>query len=215
MRKGLYVLAVLLVLLLLGVGSCRKAGTWLVRNDGVVQADAMIVLMGSMTERAVHAADLYRENVAGKIWVVEAAMDNDRLLERRGIRALSSSQRARFNLIALEIPEDSILILPGEATSTKMEAQITRDYLLKHAGNDTLVLVTSSYHTQRSYMLFHAALKSMDEPIVLYCSPSSYSKFDAEKWWTHKQDIEHVMMEYLKLANFYLFERRELRKTGR
>ena len=208
-------MGVLLVILLLGVGSCRKAGTWLVRNDGPVQADAMLVLMGSMTERAVHAADLYREKAAGKILVVEAAMEDERILERRGVRIMSSSMRARYNLIALEIPEDSILILPGEATSTKMEAQITRDYLLSHTGIDTLILVTSSYHTQRTYKLFKAALKSVDEPVVLYCSPSSYSKFDAKKWWTHRQDIEHVLMEYLKLANFYLFERRELRQSGR
>ena len=208
-------MGVLLVILLLGVGSCRKAGTWLVRNDEPVQADAMIVLMGSMTERAVHAADLYRENVAEKILVVEAAMDNDRILHRRGIQSLTSSQRARVYLIALEIPEDSILILPGEAGSTKMEAQITRDYMLSHTDVDTLVLVTSSYHTQRAYKLFHAALKSMDKPVVLYCSPSSYSRFHADRWWRHRQDIEHVLMEYLKLANFYLFERREMRKEDR
>jgi uncharacterized SAM-binding protein YcdF (DUF218 family) len=215
MRKGIYILGVLLVLILLGVGSCRKAGTWLVRNDAPVQADAMVVLMGSMTERAVHAADLYREKVAEKIWVVEAAMDNYRLLERRGIRAMSSSERARFNLIALEIPEDSILILPGEAASTKMEAQITRDYLLSHTDIDTLVLVTSSYHTQRAYKLFHTAMKSMDVPVVLYCSPSTYSRFNADRWWRRRQDIEYVLMEYLKLANFYLFEKRELRKSAR
>ena len=204
-----------MVLLLLGVGSCRKAGTWLVRNDNPVHADAMIVLMGSMTERAVHAADLYHEKVTGKILVVEAAMEDERILERRGVRIMSSSMRARYHLIALEIPEDSILILPGEATSTKMEAQITRDYLLSHTGIDTLILVTSSYHTQRAYKLFNFALKSVDEPIVLYCSPSSYSRFHAEKWWTYRQDIEHVLMEYLKLANFYLFERRELRRADR
>jgi len=128
---------------------------------------------------------------------------------------MSSSNRARYALIGLGVPEDSIVVLSGAATSTSMEAEITREYLLTQNGIDTLLLVTSTYHTRRAFKIFEAAFKPIEEPLTLYCSQSSYSRFSAEKWWRHRHDIEHVMMEYLKLANFYLFEKRDLRKGNR
>ncbi|MCK4880427.1 MAG: hypothetical protein KAS82_07200, partial [Bacteroidales bacterium] len=90
---------------------------------------------------------------------------------------------------------------------------ITRDYLVTQTGIDTLLLVSSAEHTRRAFKIFKAAFTPFEEPVALYCIPSSYSKFHAEKWWRHRNDMEEVFMEYLKLTNFYLFERRELRKV--
>ena len=213
MRAWIYKLGAVLLILLLAVGSCRKAGARLVKADHPEHADAMIMLMGSITDRLLQTADLYHEKVAGKVWIVEAGMDADSIMEERGVQIISNSMRARYALIDLGIPADSIVILPGGATSTRMEAGITRDYLVTQTGIDTLLLVSSASHTRRAFRIFEAAFTPLEEPVALYCSPSSYSNFHAKKWWRHRNDIEDVLIEYLKLANFYLFERGELRRV--
>ena len=94
-----------------------------------------------------------------------------------------------------------------------MEAEVVRDYLATRANINTLLLVTSSQHTRRAFKLFKAAFRSIPEPPDLYCSPSSYTNFNAEKWWRNKNDIQKVVEEYMKLTNFVLFEKRELKKS--
>ena len=61
-------------------------------------------------------------------------------------------------------------------------------------------------------MIFHRALKITAEPVHVYCSPSKYTGFDAKKWWSNKEGIQRVIMEYIKLINFWDFDKWELRK---
>jgi uncharacterized SAM-binding protein YcdF (DUF218 family) len=211
MRKRIYILAVLTVILVLAVGSCRKAGTWLVKADNPPHADVMVMLTGSISDRVLQTTDLYNEGVAARVWIVEAAMGVSKALEERGVKLISNSTQAKNALISLGIPADSILILPGDAASTRMEAEIVRSYLPTQSGINTLLLVSSSDHTRRAYKIFNAAFKNLEEAPVVYCSPSKYTKLDAEKWWRSKEDIQEVVEEYLKLTKFVLFERRALR----
>ncbi len=206
------------MILILAVGSCRKAGTWLVREDGPAHADVMVMLMGNIaSDRILQIADLYQENVAGEVLIVEEGSGAMGILEERGVHLISSTEQVHNALVSLGVPADSIVILPGGATSTQMEVEIIRDFLATQTGAaqtriDTLLVVSSSPHTRRAYQIFRAAFKSLEHPVVVFCSPSPYTKFNAEKWWRDKDDIQDVIMEYLKMANFVLFEKRELRK---
>jgi len=213
MRSRIIKLGILLVIVLLAVGGCRKAGRWLVKNDNPGHADVMVLLMGSISDRVLQTADLYAEGVAGKVWIVEAAMGASRALEERGVQLISNTTQVKNALVSLGIPADSIVILPGDATSTRMEAGIVRDYLDTRTGIHSILLVTASLHTRRAFKLFRAAFHSLPEPPQLYCSPSSYTNFNAEKWWRNKEDIQSVVLEYMKLTDFVLFERRALRKN--
>ena len=213
MRSRIIKLGVLLVIVLLAVGSCRKAGTWLVKTDSPGHTDVMVMLTGSIPDRVLQTADLYADGVAGKVWIVEEAMGAFSELEERGVQIISNTTQSKNALISLGIPADSIVILPGGATSTRMEAEVVRDYLANRAGINSLLLVTSSQHTRRAFKLFRAAFHSIPEPPDLYCSPSSYTNFNAEKWWRNKNDIQKVVEEYMKLTNFVLFEKRELKKS--
>ncbi len=213
-----YTVVALILILLLAVGSCRKAGSWLVKADETPHADVMVLLMGSISERVLQTADLYSEEVAGKVWIVEEGMGAIQTLEERGVMLIRNSTQASNALTALGVPSDSILILPGDASSSRMEAEIVRDFLITlsdtdtNGGLDTLLLVSSSWHTRRAFKIFRAALHPLDESPVVRCSPNPYTSFDPDKWWKSKNDIQKVVTEYLKLANFVLFERRELRR---
>jgi len=212
MRRRIYIVAVVTVILVLAVGSCRKAGTWLVKDDQVHHADVMVLLTGSISDRVLQTADLFSEGVADRVWIVEEAMGANRILEERGVVLISNSTQVKNALISLGIPADNIEILPGDANSTRMEAEIVRSYLRTRSGLDKLLLVTSADHTRRANKIFKAAFKNMEEPPELYSSASKYTSFHPEKWWRDKEDIQDVVREYMKLLNFALFEKRELRK---
>ena len=211
----------MIVLLVLAVGSCRKAGSWLVKSDEIQHADAMIMLMGGISDRVLQIADLYQQDVAGEVWIVEEGSGAMSMLEERGVHIISTTQQVYGALRDLGIAEESIVILPGGATSTQMEAEITRDYLATLAGVgqvasglsgiDTLLVVSSASHTRRAHQIFSAAVKTLDQPVVICCSPSPYTEFNAQKWWKDRDDIQDVFFEYVKMANFLLFEKRDLK----
>ncbi len=108
------------MLLMLGVGSCRKLGTWLVKSDAPEHADAMVLLMGSFSERVLQTADLYQAQVSGKVWIVEEGMGAYRILEEKGVQVITNSTQARNALVTLGIPADSIMILPPPASKPKL-----------------------------------------------------------------------------------------------
>jgi uncharacterized SAM-binding protein YcdF (DUF218 family) len=211
-KRRIYILGIVVLILLLAVGSCRKAGTRLVKENTPEHADAMVMLMGSTAVRTLHTADLYTQDISTKVWIVESSMGTYKALEDRGVYLISRTTQANNALIGLGVPADSILILPGDAESTMMEAQIVRKHLETQTGIDTLLLVSSSEHTRRAYKIFKAANSSLDKAPVLCCSPSTYTDFNAEQWWRSKEDIQKVLEEYLKLLNFALFERGKLRR---
>lgn len=211
MKSAIIKIGILLVILLLAVGAFRKAGVWLVKEDMPQRADVMVMLMGSIPDRVLQTADLYNSQVAGRVWIVEPDRKTTWILEERGVFLPSNSSQVHDALVILGIPSDSILIIDGDATSTQGEAEFVRDQLLTHRGCDTLLLVSSSSHTRRAYKIFEAALKPLEEPISLYCCPSSYTTFTPRGWWKSKDDIQDVLMEYMKFTNFVLFEKRRLK----
>jgi uncharacterized SAM-binding protein YcdF (DUF218 family) len=203
-------IAVLLFLLIiLYTASCRKAGEWLIRNDEIVKADAIVMLMGSISDRVIQVADLYRQKLADKVLIVEENKGAYRALEAHGVHLIGTTEQVHDAMVALGVPADSIVILPGEANSTRMEASIIGKYLSDKPQIDTLILVSSSFHTQRAFMTFKSVFINKKVKVKILTSPSVYTNYDGKKWWRSKAGIQTVLMEYLKMANFILFERRK------
>ena len=46
----------------------------------------------------------------------------------------------------------------------------------------------------------------LDREIDIYSSPSKYDSFNVNQWWRNREDFEFVVLEYLKLANYYFRE---------
>jgi uncharacterized SAM-binding protein YcdF (DUF218 family) len=210
-RVIIYFSGIILIISLVYITLCHKAGIWLVKKDKPVHANAMVMLMGSIADRVLQVTDLYRQGLAGKVIIVEENMDAYKTLEARGIHIISDAEKVCAALVALEIPSDSIILLPGNATSTQMEAIIIRNYLADKSGIDTLILVSSAPHTRRASMIFKYAFRKAGKQEYILCSPSAYTNFDAEKWWRSKEGMQTVLMEYLKIANFLFFDRKVLK----
>jgi len=188
------------------IGSCRKTGLWLVREDVPMHADAMILLMGPFPERVLQVADLYHEGITDNLIIVYESMGAYQALEERGATIIRTTEQARDAAVALGVPDSCITMLPGDARSTLDEALAVSDYLAMQPGPDTLILVSSPAHMRRAYMIFKTVLKRADLNTYVGCSPSKYSSFNPDRWWRRKEDIQSVLSEWIKILNFKIIE---------
>lgn len=188
----------------------RFAGTWLVRKDVPVKADVMVMLMGSIPDRVLEASDLYRAGYAKKIILVEENMGSYRKLEERGAKILSNTTQCFNALVKLGVQTNDITILPGDAQSTQAEAIIVRDFLKGRQETERLILVTSPGHTRRSWIIFSQAFRKSGMKTRIIAVPSKYNAFSGHGWWKHKETIQTVTQEYIKLFSYFVFERRRL-----
>ena len=209
-RRSTLFLVFLLVLAIAYIGGCRRAGTWLAKEDVPDHADAIILLVGNFPERVLQVYDTWESGQADRIIIVEEGMGAFAALESRGASIVSNSEQAVGSLVSLGIPRDSIILLPGNARSTLDEAYAVGKYLAGNNEADTLILVSSPAHMRRAHMIFSWTLRAMDKPVVIGCKPSSYSSFNGVNWWRRKEDIQTVFAEYIKIASFMLIEKHKI-----
>jgi uncharacterized SAM-binding protein YcdF (DUF218 family) len=188
-----------------------NAGTWLVKSDPPVHADAMVMLMGGIPpDRLLQAANNYNKGLAGRLIIVEENRGRYSELEARGAHFISNTEQAAAAAPSLGIPAGSVTILPGDARSTQDEALIVRSYLQSNPAIDTITLITNSAHSRRAAIIFKSAFRKAGLPVIVFTSANNYSNFNGKGWWKHKETIEPVLSEYMKLLNFWLFDQKKL-----
>ena len=184
-----------------------NAGTFLVRRDKLVKGDAMLILMGSISDRVLEAADLYQAGMAPKLLIVEENMGPIKLLQERGATLISNTGQCGRIATELGIPANNISIIPGGANSTKMEARLVCEYIRQFGGIDTLLIVTSPAHTRRAGMIFSNAFKRHGLSVTVITCPSKYSSYDGKSWYMKREEVQDVIFEYIKLFTFVTIER--------
>ena len=142
-RRSAIFLVLLLILAIAYIGGCRRAGVWLAKEDMPSHADAIILLMGNFPERVLQVYDTWESGQADSVIIVEESMGAFSALESRGASIVSNSEQAAGSLVALGIPRDNIVLLPGNARSTLDEAYAVRKFLPGNSETDTLILVSS------------------------------------------------------------------------
>ena len=180
------------------------AGRVLVRSDPLpAHADAIVVLAGSISDRVVEAADLYRAGVAPRVVVTrERVPRGDWALRARGVRLPESSEQMVAALEALGVPRGAIEVIPRRATSTDSEARTIARWACARVRS--VVLVTSRYHSRRARMILRQA---MAPEIAIAVRPSRHDPFDPGRWWRDRRDAKVVLSELEKLAHYWLRER--------
>ena len=185
-------------------------GRLLVIKDELQESDMIVVLMGSFPDRIhriLQAVDIYNERYSDKLVLVNSyRVDNDIFVERGIEIPPGDAQLSKMAAIDLGVLEENILILEGSAKSTQDEALIIREYIRNNRTIESIILVTSKYHSGRAKKIFRKTLSHLDREISIYSSPSKYDPFNVNQWWKDREDIKHVVLEYLKLANFYFRE---------
>ncbi|HZP42469.1 MAG TPA: YdcF family protein [Candidatus Binatia bacterium] len=199
MRRSLAVAAVAAV-----AAAFVFAGRVLVVADPLPpSADAIVILAGSIADRTLEAADLYRAGVAPRVLVTRERLPRgEAALRARGI-ALPPADRQTIDVLEqLGVPPSAIRLLRRRNTSTESEARtIARDACTHRYRR--LVVVTSRPHTRRARLILRRALGPR---VAVAVRPSRYDPFSARRWWRVRRDAKLVLSEYQKLANFWLFE---------
>jgi uncharacterized SAM-binding protein YcdF (DUF218 family) len=180
----------------ISVWALRQAGGWLVVQDPLAPAHAIVVLSGGMPYRAREAARVYQENLAVEIWVSQPLSPRAEL-GKLGIAFVDESFYSEKVLIALGVPADAIHVMHIDAANTEEEiSEIARRCRQDNAHR--VMIVTSKAHTRRVRFIWHRVVGADPEAVVRYVADDS---FDPAHWWRTTGDALEVVREFLGLAN--------------
>ena len=202
-RLGLRVgVLVLLLAILAALAACPYAGRYLIVDQPLQKADAIVVLAGSEVDRWLEAADLYREGLAPVILMSPGYVDplGDEL-RARGIRLPRAIDLHKDALMQLGVPAAGIEIMPLGYDNTADEAAGVR-LIAQPRGWKRLIIVTSKYHTRRARFAFERELRGT--AIEVQVRGSRYDRSQPVGWWRHRADLRFVISELQKLAAYWL-----------
>jgi uncharacterized SAM-binding protein YcdF (DUF218 family) len=197
------VLAFFLILFFSHEYLLRKAGRFLVLDQSPRKADAIVILNGRPTERCLAAVDLYNKDFAKLIVLAslqkQPGTDEFRKRVGRDFKGKTFTHRA---LEAMGIPENDLKFIGDGVAGTYDEAKATRKFL-KENGYQSILLVTSKWHSRRTFLTFKSVFKNENGICITSC-PSIYDTFDPDAWWKNESDAELVFGEYVKLVYYIL-----------
>jgi uncharacterized SAM-binding protein YcdF (DUF218 family) len=171
-------------------------GRWLVVEDPLVKAHAIVVLSGAMPLRAVEAAKLYREGYAPEIWLTHSAEPGE-TLEEMGISFAGEDHYNKLVLIHEGVPPEAIHLLDPPIVNTVDEIKAAAAALAREKG-EAVIIVTTKAHTRRVRLLWRRLAAGPGRAIVRAASGDS---FDPRHWWRSTSGALDVVREALGLLN--------------
>jgi uncharacterized SAM-binding protein YcdF (DUF218 family) len=165
----------------------QRVGAFLVVDDALRPADAVVVLSGDASRsRLDEAIRVVRLGAAD--WVIaltatppdfyNEATAIRRYVERRGV-------------------DPGRVVVAGEAHSTLDEARLAAQ-VMRERGWRSAIVVTSPYHTRRARWVFYRVWGRLGLSSSVHASPDPW--FDPYRWWEDDRSTEAVVLEYIKLA---------------
>jgi uncharacterized SAM-binding protein YcdF (DUF218 family) len=196
LRRILIVTAMLAVLAGGAAWAFCHVGQWLVVEDQLESAQAIVVLSGGMPVRAREAAEIYRQGFAAQVWVTRPVGPAEEL-QQMDIPYLGEEYYSRKILIYLGVPADAIHILEKPVVNTEEEVLEIAAELRRGEGRKVIV-VTAKPHTRRVKAIWKARVGESPRALVRYASGDDY---DGARWWRRTHDALAVVREILGLAN--------------
>ena len=196
------VLALSLLAVGLGVYGFLHLGTFLAKEDPLQQADAILVLSGTVIARPLEGANLY---LAGYAPLIVLSQDEPPIgvpaLAERGILFVSRATRAHSVFRQLGIPNEAIIVPERIHTNTAAEAVTLREIAVRERWNRVIV-VSSTYHLRRAAFALRRELRGTDVQVLMHRTP--YQGFEPAQWWRQRRDIRAVVDELTRLAAYVM-----------
>jgi uncharacterized SAM-binding protein YcdF (DUF218 family) len=196
MRRRLILAGVLILLVVAGTALFFTVGRWLVVQDPLARADVIVILSGSLPERALEAARLYQAGYADQIWIsppISPAED----LKAMNISYLGEDFYNEKVLLAKGVPLDAIHILEQPSANTEEEVREISGGLRANNFHQAIV-VTSKPHTRRVRTIWRKLVRPDLHLVVRFTNDDS---FDGAHWWRRTHDGLDVLRETLGLMN--------------
>jgi len=171
-------------------------GRWLVVEDPLEKAQAIVVLSGRMPLRTMEAAKLYRDGYAPKVWLTHST-EPGATLEAMGIPYHGEDFYASQVLMHEGVPEGDIRLLEPPIVNTQDELAATSAALAAEKGT-TVIIVTSRVHTRRVRILWNRLPPGRGRAII---RAASDDPFEPRRWWHTTSDALDVVREFLGILN--------------
>ena len=186
-----------LLLILAGIYAFFHAGLWLVREDPLEKSQVIVVLSGGLPDRALAAAQIYRDGFARDIWLTQP-LQPGASMEDLHLPYAGEEQYNRMVLTGQGVRLGDIRLLTPRILNTADELRTVAEALDQQPGARAIV-VTSRAHTRRVRALWRKL--SPGDRGRLLVRASTEDPFDAEHWWRTTNDALTVVREYLGLLN--------------
>jgi uncharacterized SAM-binding protein YcdF (DUF218 family) len=171
-------------------------GHWLVKEDPLRKADAIVVLSGNFPTRAMEAAKLYHEGYAKEIWLTHPGTRSDPM-KQFGVRYPSEDDCNYQVLRKQGVPAKSIHILETSILNTADELDVI-SAALQDTGSQSVIVVTDKPHTRRVHTLWKEFDADRGNAIVRGVSDGSYNP---SRWWKAPGGTTQVRHEVLGMIN--------------
>jgi len=171
-------------------------GRWLVVEDPLDKAQAIVVLSGRIPMRAKEAARLYKAAYAPQVWLTRANEPAASLQEMH-IAYLGEDFFNSRVLMHEGVPANAIRALEPPIDNTADEVRAIAAELEQEKGA-AVIIVTSKAHTRRVRTLWRELAGGKGRAIVR-AAPTD--PFAPEHWWRATGDALDVMREVLGLLN--------------
>lgn len=168
-------------------GMCLwRSGRWLVREDAFFHAEWAAVLAGE-------SRDCERTDAAIRL-LQEGRIDTLVLSATRIFKNRYQSEFLLDYVLQQGVPRERVFEFRQDAYSTQEEARLLiRQFRLQNL--DTVVVITSNYHTARARRIFRKLANGF--PVVLMAS-ADYPLFDPNAWWSNRQSRKIWLDEWVK-----------------
>ena len=177
----------------------REIASFLIIEDSLQPAAAIVALGGQTPFREIEAARLYHAGLAPVVILVREARSAEwEALQHLGVKKVHEWELARAVLTQQGVPASAILIPKDEGVGTLEELQAA--YGALRSKDAPVILVTSKYHTRRTRLIWQYVTAGRSQAIV---RAASGDPFDPDRWWEQRSFALSVVREYLGLVNYY------------
>ena len=173
----------------------RATGRFLIREDVNAKGDVMIVLGGAPVDRGIAAARLFKEGTA-PLAVFTGGMVPPSLQAAGVLR--NEATLTRDVALRMGMPQESTALLE-QGSSTWEEGEAVREFARTN-GYDTVVVVTTEFHTRRVGRVFRKLLEPAKIQVLVRAAPSV--QYRAAQWWRSEEGLLMVNNEYVKLLYY-------------
>ncbi|MGC1415708.1 MAG: YdcF family protein [Candidatus Acidiferrum sp.] len=198
-RKSQILLGFLALTLLSAVLLLLFVGRWLVVQDPLAKAQAIVVLSGRMPMRAMEAAKLYREGYAPRVWLTHSTEPGATL----AAMGISFFDEDYYDLRVLEregVPAEAIRVLQPPIVNTADEIAAVSATMASEKDS-TVIIVTSKVHTRRVRILWNRLAAGGGRAII---RAASDDPFEPRHWWRTTGDALDVVRECLGILNTWV-----------
>jgi hypothetical protein len=174
-------------------------GTFLIVEEPLQPAAAIVVLGGQTPFREMEAARLFAQGWAPKLIVIPGALwEEQQALSALGIRVPESWEISREVLLKKGVPSSAIIVPKGRAEGTLEELKLAFNTI--GPVTQPVILVSSKYHTRRVRLTWGYVTRGESASII---RAAEGDPFDPARWWRERRFILSVVREYLGLINYY------------